>query len=183
MAAQGGFARALNAAKRYREGDVEILDIVLVDLVKLGIAMRRVVFVDHQPVLRLLIGVHQPRCRHFPGHRRERRPGENNRRQNSGAEDRKICHGFLLAILVWRLALSFRFGDGTFGPPPEPPNNPSQAAVRLRPRRCPKMVKRLTSLSPHFNLAGSYGEWPSVMRPWHFEPLMRSFLIRSVRPN
>ena len=35
MAAQRDFAQALDATKRHRESDVEILDVILVDLVQL----------------------------------------------------------------------------------------------------------------------------------------------------
>ena len=76
MAPQRDFAQTLNAAKRHRESDAEILDVILVDLVELGIAMRGIVLIDHQPVLRLLIGVQQPRRRYLPRHRRERRPNK-----------------------------------------------------------------------------------------------------------
>jgi len=72
MAAQRDLAEAFDAPKRHREGDLEILGVVLIDLVKLGIAMRRIVLVDHQPVLRLLVGVQQPRCRDFPRRCQER---------------------------------------------------------------------------------------------------------------
>jgi hypothetical protein len=44
---------------------VEILDVILVDLVELGITMGAIVFIALQPVLRLLIGFQQPLCRNL----------------------------------------------------------------------------------------------------------------------
>src|ERR1700730_732583 len=69
MATQGDVAQTFYAAEGHGEGNVEILDIVLIDLVQLGITMRGIVLIDHKPVLRLLVSVDEARWRYLPRYR------------------------------------------------------------------------------------------------------------------
>src|SRR5215510_1853734 len=52
-------ADILQAAQRQRPHHPQVLDVVAVDLGELGIALRAVIAVHHQPVLRLVLGVEQ----------------------------------------------------------------------------------------------------------------------------
>src|SRR3954451_8691079 len=71
------------------------LTLSFVDLVKLGIAMRAVVLVGHQPVLRLLVGVGQPLRCHIGRERRQRRRGEQRGQQNGRGWCSCQAHRFL----------------------------------------------------------------------------------------
>ena len=62
--------RPVHPAQRDGKRDVKIFHVVLVDLVERGIAMCAVVLIDHQPVLRLLVGVHKPLRRDVGGQSR-----------------------------------------------------------------------------------------------------------------
>ena len=99
VAAQWDFAHALHAAQRDRESDAQILNISLSDLVEFGIPMSAIIFIDHQPILRLFIGAQQPWCRYFSRHCQQRCRSEHRRCQKSDAEDRAVFHGFLLMTL------------------------------------------------------------------------------------
>src|SRR5262249_26355325 len=49
----------LHAAERERPHHAQVLDVLAVDLGELGVALRAVVAVHHEPVLRLVLGVEQ----------------------------------------------------------------------------------------------------------------------------
>ena len=55
------------AADRDRIGELEVLDVRLVDLVERRVALRVIGAVVHQPVLRLVVGIDEPVRRHVGG--------------------------------------------------------------------------------------------------------------------
>jgi hypothetical protein len=84
---------AIGAGKRHCIGELEPLDVILIDAGERREALAVIGAVVHQPVLRLLVGIEEPLRRHVGSERR--------RRQHAGCEqsiaDRKIvpCHNFL----------------------------------------------------------------------------------------
>ncbi|MBM3507591.1 MAG: pentapeptide repeat-containing protein [Alphaproteobacteria bacterium] len=94
----------------------QVLDVGAVDLAQVGKAMGRIIAVDHRPVLRLGVGVLQPRLSHVAGHGR-RREGKQGRRGHRSGYRRTTTmgiHGTLsytrswmarhLPTLAWTLA-------------------------------------------------------------------------------
>ncbi len=91
---------AVGAADRDREQQLEVLDVVLVDLLERREPLGIVAAVNHQPVLRLLVGI----CEPLIGHLGRGCAGDERRRRNRAGEQEAaqgcVLHGVASSHLV-----------------------------------------------------------------------------------
>ena len=85
------------AADRDRIGELEVLDVVLVDLVERRVALRVIGAVVHQPVLRLLVGIDEPIRRHVGGEA----PGRSRARRRRRAEACGCCGSWSSSSIIF----------------------------------------------------------------------------------
>ena len=84
------------AADGDRIGELEALDVVLVDLVERRVALRVIGAVVHQPVLRLLVGIDEP----IRTSRRRQTPGRSRARRRRRAEAYGCCGSWSSSSII-----------------------------------------------------------------------------------
>jgi hypothetical protein len=118
----------LHAAERHGPDHAQLLDIVAVDLGELGIALRAVVAVHHEPVLRLVLGIEQALLVHgYPIGRvlRVQRQRAQRKGRGAGERDGSNLHSRFSPMLHDSLSL---------------------AALLMNRRRCGKSVSAMVEL-------------------------------------